>query len=819
MASAKRAIEDIRSRPGGRQVPYVVFDGNGFLVLYKPPHWTMTTSMEMPRETSVQAWLGETLGQRFPFLREDALQAGLVQRLDVETSGPVVVATQSDAFVKMWRLRASGHFYREYRVLLHGLLPLRHCCGTLDYSLDTRRRSVKVCERNGQPARTRYQAIAAFSRVSNTGDSKATRYYTLIRVRILTGRLHQIRVHLRELAFRLGLPVCGVVGDYKYLPRSEVVRDWEFCPRVFLHARVLKFPFPGGRGGICRVNCELPLDLTRVLQTLTLDEELTAQFNSFRDFLHGEQAEAPPPVVVRTVHWGTGENGRVGQSRKRRQSRSRSPSHWCPRADEIDGDTSDETTREPSDDANLDLASLPLEGDCHLHEDLDSWGPSAWLGKRRIRTPSPDHWCPQSSPSPMRVPSVVECDGAEGGLATPERARSRSRSEPAIADEHEAFLTRLADEGSRTLAARRVVAVSDVAADAAPIAAVNRSFSPVASGTKPLGLRRSSSFSPSAVRKICGNGDSVSPAHPSASDAATADVEGTNSTLGKAQDVAVTARVESPANAQEVNDPLVVDRVGEADGDHGKDQLAKPRHPRRKRRRLVVAGVPAVPVDRVEDVLAEHVVHSTSQLSRSPVSRKRRRAAMTSLYILNKLLDGRSSKSSRGSASGSRTASEDASAPASPQSAGEPLTPQPLHVTVVPLLQGVAAADSDALSEPGTLMGFVGSVNTAENGCADVVPALSPPVTSNLAPVETPKTARAEAGVSGSASSEHLERKRPRREKKRPALLAQAKGTTVVSNKRRRAALTTLDIIDRLVGTNTSRGSSQPSRSLSPSPI
>jgi len=136
--------EDVDYFPGKRQTPQVVFEGAGILVVYKPPHWTMTTTAEMPRDKSMQAWLGDTIGRRCKYLREDPLQSGLVQRLDVETSGPVVVATERGTFNKMWQLRAAGHFYREYRVLMHGLLPLKRCAGTLNYSLDTGRKFTKV---------------------------------------------------------------------------------------------------------------------------------------------------------------------------------------------------------------------------------------------------------------------------------------------------------------------------------------------------------------------------------------------------------------------------------------------------------------------------------------------------------------------------------------------------------------------------------------------------------------------------------------------------------------------------------------------------
>mmetsp|Transcript_156584 Transcript_156584/g.380259 ORF Transcript_156584/g.380259 Transcript_156584/m.380259 type:complete len:794 (+) Transcript_156584:75-2456(+) len=403
--AAPRNMREVRSRPGKRQVPYVVFDQNGVLVVYKPPHWTMTTTMEMPRETSIQAWLGDSLGHCYPYLLEEPLQAGLVQRLDVETSGPVVVATRSDTFQRMWQLRSAGHFYREYVALLHGKLPMKHSCGTLEYSLNTRRRSSNVSERHGQPARTRYQAVAAFSR-SPGGSGKLSggppRDYTLLRVRILTGRLHQIRVHLRELARRLGLAVCGLVGDYKYLPRAELLRDREFCPRVFLHARVLRFPLPGEQRDLCRVSCELPLDLARVLHELTPNDELTAEFTKLGDFLRHEQP-GPPAPAVRTVH--------VNMNASRSRNRSRSPSHWRAGNSPV-CESLEEATRGGSEESERDPSEIFFD---HDHDSKLHW--SSLPQPDQMNSPSPCHWYPPPSPSlsdangSHRSRSCCSCDG------------------------------------------------------------------------------------------------------------------------------------------------------------------------------------------------------------------------------------------------------------------------------------------------------------------------------------------------------------------------------------------------------------------------
>lgn len=354
--------QELECRPGKRKRPKVILERDGVLLLYKPPHWTMTTTAAMPRARSIQAWLCDNVGHRYPFIRQDPLQAGLVQRLDVETSGLVVVATRQKTFRQVWQMRSAGQFYREYSVLLHGLIPLKHCFGTLNYALRTDRWSTRVCERHGLPATTRYQATGAFLRHWDSADEgRRTSYYTLVRARIFTGRTHQIRVHLRELARELQLGICGVVGDYRYLPRSAVELDKNFCPRVFLHAKVLRFPIPGARAHICAARCELPADLSEVLEALTPDREMTAKFQRIADTLaHGAKLEVALPSeqvcdeeeIAEFRGYGrvdgydeedhdgfAGYNGwgswadfnrRANTYSHDDEARTRSPSHWSP---------------------------------------------------------------------------------------------------------------------------------------------------------------------------------------------------------------------------------------------------------------------------------------------------------------------------------------------------------------------------------------------------------------------------------------------------------------------------------------------------------
>jgi len=177
---------------------------------------------------------------------------------------------------------------------MHGAIPPQKGCGVLNYKLSTKQDSsrrgwrTEVNTWKGEPAETRYQAIASYRCRPQFESSEPTKRYTLLRVHLVTGRTHQIRVHLAELARELGFQVRGIVGDYKYLPTKQVVEDKRLCNRVFLHAQLLEFPLPGSRDAQFRVQCPLPPELQRALGRLEKDERTTEQLQKNGSYLRGE---------------------------------------------------------------------------------------------------------------------------------------------------------------------------------------------------------------------------------------------------------------------------------------------------------------------------------------------------------------------------------------------------------------------------------------------------------------------------------------------------------------------------------------------------
>ncbi len=175
-------------------------------------------------------------------------RAGIVHRLDRDTSGLLVVARSEEVHRRLQAALAARRITREYLALVEGVPPARS--GTIEAPIG---RHVRVRTRMAvggaaaREARTHFTLERAFPRTA------------LLRLRLDTGRTHQIRVHLQAI----GHPVCG---DPEYGTAGLLGLE-----RQFLHATRLAFQHPL-TGEPIDVVSPLPRDLQAVLKRV---EELS----------------------------------------------------------------------------------------------------------------------------------------------------------------------------------------------------------------------------------------------------------------------------------------------------------------------------------------------------------------------------------------------------------------------------------------------------------------------------------------------------------------------------------------------------------------
>jgi 23S rRNA pseudouridine1911/1915/1917 synthase len=223
----------------------VVYDDDEIVVVDKPAGLVIHPGAGNPDGTLVNGLLA-----RYPELVDvgQPHRPGIVHRLDIGTSGLLVVARTDRAYHTLVSALSKHAVGRAYRTLVWGHLSNPY--GVIEAPIgrdhrDPMRMAVVV---DGKPARTRYQVVTEY---------RAPAAVAALQCHLETGRTHQIRVHLAAI----GHPV---VGDANYGgTRSAIV-----APRPFLHAAQLSFAHPIS-GAPMSFSSPLPDELVAVEAQLT----------------------------------------------------------------------------------------------------------------------------------------------------------------------------------------------------------------------------------------------------------------------------------------------------------------------------------------------------------------------------------------------------------------------------------------------------------------------------------------------------------------------------------------------------------------------
>jgi 23S rRNA pseudouridine1911/1915/1917 synthase len=216
----------------------ILYEDEWLIAIDKPPGMVV--------HPTYRNWSGTLLNALLWHVRGRAgIQPSIITRLDKDTSGVVLVALTPDVHARVQRASIAGRVCKEYLAVVRGApVPARGSITLpLGRSPDDRRRVIVMAA--GQHCHTTYEVLS-----SSNG-------YSLVRCQLLTGRTHQIRVHLAAQ----GSPVAGdcVYGERDAAVARQALHAW----RVALTHPLTQRPL--------EIEASLPSDL----QQLLVDQNLT----------------------------------------------------------------------------------------------------------------------------------------------------------------------------------------------------------------------------------------------------------------------------------------------------------------------------------------------------------------------------------------------------------------------------------------------------------------------------------------------------------------------------------------------------------------
>lgn len=253
-------IEELpaRTRPSGEAMDLqVLYEDDDLLAVDKPAGLVVHPSYKNAAGTLINGVLERA--KTWPA----GSRPSLLGRLDKYTSGVVIVAKRPAVHAALQRAMDARRIDKDYAAIVWGRpSPLR---GTIDLALDRDpwdRRRITVTDRGGQPSVTKYERLAT------------TTTFSLVRCRLITGRTHQIRVHLSARDW----PIVGdaVYGLKKRIGTPTAMDEFALAfPRQALHAWRLTLRQPTTNAAL-EITAPLPDDMQQLAKALSLPAEALA---------------------------------------------------------------------------------------------------------------------------------------------------------------------------------------------------------------------------------------------------------------------------------------------------------------------------------------------------------------------------------------------------------------------------------------------------------------------------------------------------------------------------------------------------------------
>lgn len=231
-------MEDLRQRPGAEAIDLrIVYEDEWVLAVDKPAGMVVHPTYRNASGTLLNGVLWRVRDR-------PGASPGILTRLDKDTSGLVILGLTSAVHAAMQKDGGAGRITKHYLAVVRGSPSPETGRIVMPLGRDTADRRVVVVRPDGQASETRYQVLSSCPTMS------------LLQCEPITGRTHQIRVHLAAS----GWPI---VGDRAYGGADPLIA------RQALHAWKVTLPHPVTRQPLA-IEAPLPDDLAPLLQNFTL---------------------------------------------------------------------------------------------------------------------------------------------------------------------------------------------------------------------------------------------------------------------------------------------------------------------------------------------------------------------------------------------------------------------------------------------------------------------------------------------------------------------------------------------------------------------
>lgn len=238
----------------------IIYEDDDLLVIDKPAGVTVNNSETTVNQGTIQDWTEEKLKVKSEKLKVDIdhdfyNRAGIVHRLDKETSGILLIARNIESFENLQSQFKERLVEKTYISLAHGrIIPQDGEINVPVGRLPWNRTQFGIVP-GGRESKTLYRVLNYYQ------NSKSQEILSLVELYPHSGRTHQIRVHLKYINH-------PVFSDFLYAGRKTSKKDRNILPRVFLHAAKISFNHPR-TGERASFESKLPEELNNILNTFS----------------------------------------------------------------------------------------------------------------------------------------------------------------------------------------------------------------------------------------------------------------------------------------------------------------------------------------------------------------------------------------------------------------------------------------------------------------------------------------------------------------------------------------------------------------------